>query len=484
LSRRSCAPIAPRLPISPGGADGLAAGVFPCKNEFVTTVSPTITPDPYAPWRIPDFRRYAFSWFLMMFSKHIEFAAVSLHLVKIFPSGGAALALGIMALVQATPVMLLAIPGGQLADRFDRRLILLFSIGITVIGSIGLLGVIVLEASATWIYVCLGFGAIGRALGSPARASLLPQLVPAKIFANTVTWNSTAFYIATVTGPVVGGMLVAMSQARASFVPHFGPAIGGFLEIISYNAAVAFILVLLCRLVAMMAVFMIRHRAPARPDQPMTLNSIAAGARFVWRTKLILATITLDLFAVLLGGALYMLPIYAEDILKVGASGYGLLRAADAAGAMCMALWLAHHPPLKRAGITLIWAIIGFGAASIIFGVSTSFWLSLGMMFIIGAMDNISVVVRHTLVQLLTPDEMRGRVSAINGIFIVASNDIGGLRAGLVAWLVTPVFSVVSGGIGTIMVVIGAVCFWPQLLKIGSLDSIQPAAVQEPDRET
>ncbi len=446
--------------------------------------SPANTPDPYAPWRIPDFRRYAFSWFLMMFSKHVEFAAVSFHFVKMYSPEKAALAIGMMALVQALPVMLLAIPGGQLADRFDRRLILLSTIAITVLSSTGLLTVIVLETPVLWIYICLTIGAIGRALGSPSRASLLPQLVPAKIFSSAITWNSTAFYIATVTGPVVGGLIVAMSEKQELLIRLLGPVVGNFMAAFSVNAVPAFVLIVLCRLTAMLAVSMIRHRAPARTDQPVSWKSVAAGARFVWRTKLILATITLDLFAVLLGGAIYLLPIYANDILKVGASGFGFLRAADAVGAMCMALWLAHRPPLKRAGVTLVWAIVGFGAATIVFGLSRNFWLSMGMMFIIGALDNISVVVRHTLVQMLTPDEMRGRVSAVNGIFIVASNDIGGLESGLVAWLFTPVFSVVSGGVGTILVVIGAICIWPQILKIGSLDSIKPASLAEPDRET
>lgn len=446
--------------------------------------TPAPTSDPYAPWRISNFRQYAFSWFLMMFSKHVEFAAVSFHFVRMYSKEEAALAIAMMALVQAVPVMLLAIPGGQIADRLDRRLILLSTIAITVIASIGMVTVIFLEAPVVWIYACLGVAAIGRALGSPSRASLLPQLVPAKMFSKAITWNTTAFYIATVTGPIVGGVLVGIADNTQSVVEHIGPSVGGFLTIISKNAVSAFVLIALCRMMAMLAVFLIRHRAPVHNDQPMSLESVVAGARFVWRTKLILATITLDMFAVLLGGFIYILPIYAEDILHVGAWGFGFLRAADAVGAMCMALWIIHRPPMKRAGVTLVWAIIGFGGVTILFGISTNFWLSMVALFIIGALDNISVVVRHTLVQMLTPDEMRGRVSAINGIFIVASNDLGGLESGLVAWLFTPVVSVVSGGVGTILAVIGAVALWPQLLKIGSLDSIEPASLQEPDRET
>ena len=158
-----------------------------------------------------------------------------------------------------------------------------------------------------------------------------------------------------------------------------------------------------------------------------------------------------------------------QDILHVGASGLGFLQSADAVGAVCMAVLLAHLPPLRRAGVTLLWAVAGFGVATIVFGLSQWFWLSLAMMFLVGALDNISVVVRHTLVQMLTPDEMRGRVSAVNSVFIVASNDLGGLESGLTAWLFGPVISVVGGGVGTILVVLAAMRLWPQILSIGSL---------------
>ena len=205
-----------------------------------------------------------------------------------------------------------------------------------------------------------------------------------------------------------------------------------------------------------------------------------AGIRFVWHTKLILATITLDLFAVLLGGATYLLPIYAKDILHVGPRAWAF---SSRPTPWARSAWPCCWPtcrPLRRAGVTLLWAVAGFGVATIVFGLSQWFWLSLLMMFLVGALDNISVVVRHTLVQMLTPDEMRGRVSAVNGVFIVASNDLGGLESGLTAWLFGPVISVVGGGVGTILVVLAAMRLWPQILKIGSLDAIRPAAEEEP----
>jgi MFS family permease len=241
-------------------------------------------------------------------------------------------------------------------------------------------------------------------------------------------------------------------------------------------------LVLLCRIAAIAAISRIRYRPVVHAEQAVSWQSLVAGIRFVWNTPLILATITLDLFAVLLGGVTYLVPVYAA-MLHVGGTGYGVLMAGDMIGAICMALILAHRPPLRRAGVTLLWAVAGFGAATIIFGISQWFWLSLLMMLLIGALDNISVVVRHTLVQMLTPDEMRGRVSAVNSIFIVASNDLGGMESGLTAWLFGPVASAVGGGIGTILVVLAALRIWPQILKIGSLASIRPAAVEEPDRD-
>jgi MFS family permease len=322
-----------------------------------------------------------------------------------------------------------------------------------------LLTVALLDGPVMWIYVLLGVGAVGQALGSPSRAALLPQLVRTEVFTNAITWNATAFYIAAVTGPMVGGELMVLSE----------------------NPAPAFAVVMVCRLLALASMAAVRHRSAERSEQSISWESVVAGIRFVWNTKLILATITLDLFAVLLGGATYLLPIYAKDILQVGPSGLGLLRAADAVGAVCMAMAIAHLPPMRRAGVTLLWAVAGCGVATIIFGLSQWFWLSLLMMFLVGALDNISVVVRHTLVQMLTPDEMRGRVSAVNNVFIVASNDLGGLESGLTAWLFTPVISVVGGGIGTILVVLGAMRIWPQILGIGSLAAIRPISIGEFD---
>lgn len=421
--------------------------------------------DPYASWRIHDYRCYACSWFATMFSKQIEKLAISIYFVSIFSEADAPLALGAMGLVLALPIMLLAIVAGRLADHFDRRLVMMVSLSLGTVSSMGLLAAVAVKMSPPWIFLMLGLGSIGQAIGSPSRAALLPQLVPAEMFPNAVAWNSSVFNVASVTGPVVGGFVMQLSQAADSAVK---------------DPTVTLMVVLVCRLIALAGIGLVRHRATTRSEESISWQSVVAGVRFVWRTKLILATITMDMFAVLLGGVTYLLPVFAEHILHVDSIGLGLLCAADALGAITMVVLLTHLPPLRRAGFALLWAVAGYGAATIVFGLSPWFWLSFVMMFLVGAMDNISVVVRHTLVQMLTPDHMRGRVSAVNGVFIVASNDIGGLESGLTAWLFGPVISVVAGGIGTICVVVAASRIWPQLLKLGSLGEIRPAPEEDP----
>ena len=202
----------------------------------------------------------------------------------------------------------------------------------------------------------------------------------------------------------------------------------------------------------------------------MSLKSLVAGFKFVFASRIIFGIITLDLFAVLLGGASTLLPGYAKDILHVGPEGLGLLQAALPVGSLVCALILAHRPPMERAGRALLWAVAGFGLATVGFGFSTSFWLSMATLFLCGATDNISVVVRHTLVQLLTPDEKRGRVSAVNSLFIGTSNELGGFESGAVAHLFGPVASVVSGGVGTVLVVLAVAWIWPEIRRFGRLD--------------
>jgi MFS family permease len=404
--------------------------------------------DPYLVWRNPNYRLYAVSWFLMTFGRMIETLTIRAHVYDLTHDP---MSLGWIGLVQATPVLLLAIPGGQIADRFDRRRVLMLMLVLNTLVTLGLVAVTYHQGSVPWIYALLTVGAIGQALGSPSRAALLPQIVGVEIFANAVTWNSSVFQIASMTGPAIGGMILS------------GPA--------GVTAALAAVVAF--RILSLAAMWGVKTERVVRTEA-VNLESLVRGIRFVWQTKLILATISLDLFAVLLGGATYLLPVFAKDVLHVGKFGLGLLQSAEAVGAVVMAVLLTHLPPMKRAGRTMLWAVAAFGAATIVFGLSRWFPLSLAMMFLIGSVDNVSVVVRHTLVQMLTPDVMRGRVSAVNNIFIVASNDLGGLESGFTARLFGAVPSVVLGGIGAIGVVLAAAARWPQILTIGSLKDVRP----------
>jgi len=284
----------------------------------------------------------------------------------------------------------------------------------------------------------------------------LPQTIPPELFSRAATWNSSVWQIASITGPAVAGLLVGFFN-KVTFIYVFGAV-----------AAVTF-----CILITF-----IKGRQLALAEKSATLDSVREGLRFMRRTKVILAAITLDMFAVLFGGAVALLPIYATDILKVGAQGMGIMRAAPSIGALLMAFTIAHLPPMKNAGKTLFLAVTGFGVATIIFGLSTSFLLSVLMLATLGGLDNISVVIRSTLLLTQTPDEMRGRVSAVNSIFIGVSNEMGYFESGLVAAWLGPIFAVVSGGIGTILVVLAIARIFPEMVKLKTLDVPERIASQ------
>jgi MFS family permease len=304
------------------------------------------------------------------------------------------------------------------------------------------------DPSIPLIYLLLFIGASVRTFSWAARSSFFPTLVPRDAFANAVTWNSSVFQIGSVVGPAVSGFLVA--YIGFSFV---------------------YLLDAICSFSFFLLVLLIRRSTQKRvQSDASTWKSLIAGLRFVFERKVILATITLDLFAVLLGGATALMPIFADQILHCGPVGLGWMRAMPAVGAFAMALVIAHLPPMKHAGKTLLWCVTGFGLVTIVFGLSKVFWLSLGVLFLIGAFDSVSVIIRGSIVQLVTPDEMRGRVSSVNNIFIGTSNEFGALESGLTAALFGPVISVVAGGIGTILAVLGIAWRWPETRKIGALD--------------
>ncbi|HUY91577.1 MAG TPA: MFS transporter [Pirellulales bacterium] len=402
--------------------------------------------DPYAVLRLPNFRLYLIGNALAVFGMQMQTVAVGWDIYK---RTHEPFDLGLVGLMQFLPIGVLTLPAGRVADLLNRKRIIMASMLGLGCCSLGLSWISAHQGAVFWMYVCLLASGVARAFLQPAKSSFLPQIVPRGHFATAVTWNMGAFHLAAVVGPAAGGFMIAW--------------LGRATEVYLLDAASALVFLALLTLVASPP-----HVASV---EALGWRSFSAGAEFVWGNKVILGAMTLDMFAVLLGGAVAMLPVYAEDILHVGATGLGWMQAAPAIGALLTSFVLAHRPPIERAGPTMLWTVAGFGAATIVFGWSRWYYLSLAMLFLAGAFDTVSVVIRHTLVQLLTPDEMRGRVSAINGMFIGASNELGRFESGLAAKLFgSAVFSVVSGGIGTLAVVALVAKLWPQLTRYGRLD--------------
>ena len=377
-----------------------------------------------------------------------------------------ALALGLVGLATALPVIILALPAGDLADRVDRKRILVWSQVGFMIDSIALAALSYWKGPVALVYVVILARGTIQAFNNPARQAMLPQLVPADVFGNAVTWASSGFQAAAVVGPGIGGIVIALE----------GGATGTYVISTLLTCVYLWALIEIRGPVTAEAGSERAAAQAARAREKMTLASLAAGMRYVRDTKEILAAITLDLFAVLLGGATALLPIFAKDILKVGPEGLGWLRAAPSVGALIVAIMIAHRPPMRRAGPTLLIAVAGFGAATIVFGLSRSFLLSMVMLFVLGGLDGISMIIRSTLVQLRTPDEMRGRVSAVNSVFIDMSNELGGFESGALAALVGPVTAVVAGGVGTVVVVSAVALAWPELRHLETLQPVDRPA--------
>jgi MFS family permease len=446
--------------------------------------------DPYAAFRLRDFRLYAIGNAAGVIGMQVLSVAVGWEL---YIRTNSKTALGLIGLVQVLPVLLLSLPAGHWVDRFDRRVIIVLTqlvlgvigVGLAVAsylrswipnltplnwanqqfsslaGALGETDVMLSDPYVPVLLLILMTNAAVRSLNGPARSAFLPQLVPPGLFGNAVTWNSSLFEVCSMAGPAIGGGIIAVLLTDS-------------LNLTDWGFPAAYLVNAGCQLSLAALIWPVRPTVPKRVREPMTFTSLFAGLRYVWTTPILLATLTLDLFAVVLGGAVALLPVYAKDILHVGPLGLGALRAAPSVGAFVMATLLAHLPPMKHAGRNMLWAVAGFGAATIVFGYSRNVWLSLAMLALTGAFDNVSVVVRQTLVQVLTPDAMRGRVSAVNAIFIQSSNQIGSLESGLAAAILGTVPAVVFGGIGTIVVVAAAAVIWPQLRRFGSLQATPP----------
>jgi MFS family permease len=449
------------------------------EDSTLTPAVPVAAPQPYAVLRNPDFTRYLVARFIAALGMQMMVTALDWELYRRAHSG---LALGLVGLALMMPMFLCTLPAGQLADRMNRKKIVL---GATLLLGVASLGLTLtsafipldqnLGAFQFFAYSLIVIIGIGRTFLWPASAAFVTALVAREELPRAITFNSGAFQLSCVLGPSAAGVLIWLT--------------GGAWAVYAINALFAAI--------AFFLVAGVKHEHKIPPREPVTIKSLVTGFDFVWHNKIILGLISLDMFAVLLGGSVTLLPIFASEVIPFhggnGSVGLGLLRAAIPVGAILCVFYLAHRPPLQKAGRTMLWCVAVFGLATILFGLANRqcldrffvapdglwFWVAFGLMVVCGAVDNVSVVVRATLVQILTPDEKRGRVSAVNSLFIGTSNELGGFESGLTQHLFGPVMgntmatgailSTVVGGFGTVLVVLAVAWIWPEIRRYGKL---------------
>jgi MFS family permease len=407
------------------------------------------TGDSYSSLRSRDFRLLLIGVFLTMFSRQMISVALGWEL---YIRTGSALILGGIGLAQVIPLIVLFLPAGYISDRYSRKYVIIVSQIVFTLAALGLAVLSSQRGSLVLIYSCLVAMGGSQSFSAPASLAIVSQLVPEQAYENAMTWRSSTSQLSAVIGPASGGFLIGFFHGAA------------LVYVLSGAASLVFVLLL----VLMRAGPQVYQSSDIAGERE-TPGSLVEGLRFLGKAPVLLAAITLDLFAVLLGGAVTLLPIYAENILHVGPIGLGWLQAASSMGAVAIALLLAYRPPFSKAGRALLLAVTGFGVATIIFGISHWFWLSFLMLFLLGAFDNVSVVIRSALLLVRTPDEMRGRVGSVSSLFIGTSNQLGGFESGLVAQLIGPVLAVVTGGIGTILVVLLVAWIWPEMRRLGAL---------------
>ena len=396
----------------------------------------------------PNFIYFQTSRMLVVMAQEMQSVAVGWQVYEITKRP---LDLGYVGLAQFIPGILLFLVSGQAADRFDRRKLLTICYGgIALCSGLLLRAALVGEHSVLPIYAVLVLLGVARSFNGPASRALLPQLVPEEHFPNAVAWGATFFQTATIVGPALGGVIYAIFRGPAAV----------------YGTA------MVTSIAAQILTLRIKPRAITRRREPVNWKFVLAGLRYIWRQKLVLGSISLDLFAMLLGSAVALLPFYAGEILKTGPWGLGLLRCANGIGAGAMAILIAYRPLRRRAGATMLWCVAAFGAFTVLFGISHSLILSMTALILVGAADMVSVVVRATLVQLATPDEMRGRVNAVDMVFIGASNEIGQLESGFTAQWFGTVPAVILGGVGAIVVTGLWAWMFPELRKADSLTNL------------
>jgi MFS family permease len=409
-------------------------------------MSPPLRHDPYASLRIGNFRWFVSSLLAMTVATQIQAVVVAWQIYELTHDP---LSLGLIGLAEAVPFIGMALFAGHVADRGNRLRISLLALAALLVCSLTLLSFTlrpgIITAGQVWpIYAVIFVSGIARSFLQPARSALGAELVPRELYPNAVTWRSSAWQLAEVVGPAIGGLVYGFGSARAAY---------------GVDAA----------LMAVGVASLARLRHPPREDSTSGesfVDSLATGVRFVRGQPVILGALTLDLFSVLFGGAVALLPVFAAEILFVGPEGLGILRAAPAVGAVLMSLVMAHRPPLRRAGRTLLISVTLFGLSMIGFGLSRNFLLSTLLLAASGMADTVSVVIRSTLLQVLTPVHLLGRVAAVNAIFIGSSNEIGAFESGTAAKLLGTVPSVVLGGLATLVVVAVTAVKVPQLRRL------------------
>jgi MFS family permease len=401
--------------------------------------------DPYAALRIPNFRWFVSSLLVVTVAAQIQSVVVAWQIYQLTRDP---LSLGLIGLAQAVPFIGMALIAGHVADRVSRLRVSVLALGVLLACSLALLGFTIHPGIVTrdrvWpVYAVVFLSGAARSFLLPARSALGAELVPRELYPNAVTWRSSTWQIADVVGPAIGGLVYGFGSAQAAY---------------GLDAALMTL--------GLFSLARVRHSSRFVPSGESFRESLTTGVRFVRAQPVLLGALTLDLFSVLFGGAVALLPVFAAEILRVGPQGLGILRAAPSAGAVVMSLTLAHRPPLQHVGRTLLISVALFGLCMIGFGLSRDFLLSAALLSLSGMVDTVSVVVRSTMLQVMTPDHLLGRVASVNAIFIGASNELGAFESGTAARLIGTVPSVVLGGLVTLLVVAVTAIKVPQLRQL------------------
>ena len=430
--------------------------------ELPDTSAPPLVPlasrDPYHAFRHASYRFFFAGRLLFLIGSQMQTAAVGWLLYERF---GTTMALAYVGLVQIIPIFCFVLPAGHLADRVDRRWIVLGGLSVFLGCSLAMGLLSIFHGRDEWIYLILFVLAVGRVFTMPAMGSLLPTVIPREALGNATTWNSSLFELSGLVGPAFGGGIIAFCG----------------------NATPVFFIATVCSLVCIGlfgSLRVLKGRGVADREgaaKATEWRDVIGGLHFLFRNRLLFAAASLDLFVGLLGGVTALLPVVAKDILHAGPEGFGWLRAAPSFGAVAMAIVTAYLPPWQRSGRVLLVAFLGFGLSIVGFGLSKVFWLSFAMLVLTGVFDNLNVVIRQTLIQYITPDEMRGRVTSVNFLFVGCSNELGAFESGLTARWFGTARAIVFGGVATLGVVAGVMGFAPELRKLGPLSQVKAVKV-------